>query len=121
MIPYMIKYNWLYNYQYKEGIKNVLQGMNRRTNNKGQIDLAIEDLYKLDKGTFPTKNEGLTILINTENSSLGYLADLPQDPWGNKYEMVFKATGGIQIRSSGQDGIFETSNIGDDHYSKVFK
>ena len=48
MIPYMIKYNWLYNYQYKEGIKNVLQGMNRRTNNKGQIDLAIEDLYKLD-------------------------------------------------------------------------
>jgi acyl carrier protein phosphodiesterase len=49
MIPYMIKYNWLYNYQYKEGIKNVLQGMNRRTNNKGQIDLAIEDLYKLDK------------------------------------------------------------------------
>ena len=23
--------------------------MNRRTNNKGQIDLAIEDLYKLDK------------------------------------------------------------------------
>ena len=33
---------------YKEGIKNVLQGMNRRTNNKGQIDLAIEDLYKLD-------------------------------------------------------------------------
>jgi len=49
MIPYMIKYNLLYNYQYKEGIKNVLQGMNRRTNNKGQIDLAIEDLYKLDK------------------------------------------------------------------------
>ena len=44
MIPYMIKYNWLYNYQYKEGIKNVLQGMNRRTNNKGQIDLGIEDL-----------------------------------------------------------------------------
>jgi hypothetical protein len=23
--------------------------MNRRTNNKGQIDLAIEDLYKLDQ------------------------------------------------------------------------
>jgi acyl carrier protein phosphodiesterase len=49
MIPYMIKYNLLYNYQYKEGIKNVLQGMNRRTNNKGQIDLAIEDLYQLDE------------------------------------------------------------------------
>ena len=43
----MIQYNWLYNYQYKEGIKSVLNGMNRRTNNKGQIDLAIEDLYQL--------------------------------------------------------------------------
>jgi acyl carrier protein phosphodiesterase len=48
MIPFMTKQNWLYNYKYKEGIKNVLQGMNHRTNNKGQIDLAIEDLYKLD-------------------------------------------------------------------------
>ena len=49
MMPFMIQYNWLYNYQYKEGIKSVLNGMNRRTNNKGQIDLAIEDLYQLDK------------------------------------------------------------------------
>ena len=89
-------------------------------NDFSSIETAL-NLYKLDKGTFPTKNEGLAILINTKNSSLGYLADLPQDPWGNKYEMVFKATGGIQIRSSGQDGIFETSNIGDDHFSKVFK
>jgi acyl carrier protein phosphodiesterase len=49
MMPFMIQYNWLCNYQYKEGIKSVLNGMNRRTNNKGQIDLAIEDLYQLDK------------------------------------------------------------------------
>jgi acyl carrier protein phosphodiesterase len=49
LMPYMIQYNWLYNYQYKEGIKSVLNGMNRRTNNKGQIDLAIEDLYQLDE------------------------------------------------------------------------
>lgn len=49
MIPYMIKYDWLFNYQYKKGIKNVLEGMNRKTNNKGQIDLAIHDLRKLDK------------------------------------------------------------------------
>ena len=49
MITYMIKYNLLYNYRYKEGIKSVLEGMNRRTNNKGQIDLAIIDLRQLDK------------------------------------------------------------------------
>ena len=49
MIPYMVKYNWLYNYKYKEGIKSVLEGMNKRTNNKGQIDLAINDLRILDQ------------------------------------------------------------------------
>ena len=50
MFPYMVKYNWLYNYKYKEGIKSVLEGMNKRTNNKGQIDLAINDLIILDQG-----------------------------------------------------------------------
>ena len=48
MMPYMVKYNWLYNYKYKEGIKSVLEGMNKRTKNKGQIDLAIHDLRLLD-------------------------------------------------------------------------
>ena len=39
----------VYNYKYKEGIKSVLEGMNKRTNNKGQIDLAINDLRILDQ------------------------------------------------------------------------
>ena len=33
----------------RDSIKSVLEGMNRRTNNKGQIDLAIIDLRQLDK------------------------------------------------------------------------
>ena len=45
----MVKYNWLYNYKYKEGIKSVLEGMNKRTNKIGQIDLAINDLRILDQ------------------------------------------------------------------------
>ncbi len=49
LLPFMIEYNWLYNYQYKEGIQRVLNGMNRRTKNKGQMDLAIEDLHLLDQ------------------------------------------------------------------------
>ena len=49
LLPFMIEYNWLYNYQFKEGIESVLKGMNRRTKNKGQMDLAIEDLKELDK------------------------------------------------------------------------
>ncbi len=44
MLPYMIKDNWLYNYRTIEGIEKVLQGMNRRTNNKSQMNLAVQDL-----------------------------------------------------------------------------
>jgi len=48
MLPYMMEHNWLFNYQFKKGIKSVLNGMNRRTKNLGQMDLAIDDLYELD-------------------------------------------------------------------------
>lgn len=44
LMPYMIKDNWLYSYRTIEGIEKVLQGMNRRTNNKSQMDMAVEDL-----------------------------------------------------------------------------
>ena len=46
MLPFMIEYNWLYNYQFMEGMKRVLNGMNRRTLNKSRMDLAIEDLQE---------------------------------------------------------------------------
>jgi acyl carrier protein phosphodiesterase len=46
-ITYMIEYNILFNYQYKEGIAKVLNGMNRRTKGKSQMHLAIEDLNLL--------------------------------------------------------------------------
>jgi acyl carrier protein phosphodiesterase len=43
-LPYMISGNWLYNYRTTEGIEKVLQGVDRRTKNKSQMHLAIEDL-----------------------------------------------------------------------------
>ena len=48
LLPYMIQYNWLYNYQYKEGIAEILKGMNRRTKKQSQMDVAINDLIKFD-------------------------------------------------------------------------
>lgn len=36
MLPYMIKYDWLYNYQFEEGMKNVLFGMSKRVK-KGEV------------------------------------------------------------------------------------
>ena len=46
-MPYLIEYNWLYNYQYIEGIQKVLNGMNNRTKQKSQMNLAVEDLRNL--------------------------------------------------------------------------
>ena len=43
-IRYMIEYDILYNYQFKDGIAKVLNGMNHRTKGKSQMNLAIEDL-----------------------------------------------------------------------------
>jgi len=43
-LPYMVSGNWLYNYRTIEGIEKVLQGMDKRTKNKSQMYLAIEDL-----------------------------------------------------------------------------
>jgi len=46
MIPYMISDNWLLNYAQMDGIGRVLNGMNRRTNNKSKMNYAIIDLEK---------------------------------------------------------------------------
>jgi acyl carrier protein phosphodiesterase len=52
LMPYMIEDNWLLNYGNFQGIERVLHGMNRRTKNKSQMHLAIEDLklYYVDLG-----------------------------------------------------------------------
>ena len=47
-IKYMIEYNILFNYQFKDGIERVLKGMNSRTKGKSKMDLAIEDLRNLE-------------------------------------------------------------------------
>lgn len=44
MMPYMLADNWLYNYSNLEGISRVLNGMNRRTQNKSGMNNAILDL-----------------------------------------------------------------------------
>ena len=44
MMPYMIADNWLYNYSNLAGISRVLNGMNRRTQNRSKMNFAIVDL-----------------------------------------------------------------------------
>ena len=44
MSKYLIRDNWLLSYAEKEGIQKVLEGMNHRTKNRSQMNLAINDL-----------------------------------------------------------------------------
>ncbi|MGB1313132.1 ACP phosphodiesterase [Bizionia paragorgiae] len=46
MMPYMIADNWILNYATIEGISQTLEGMNRRTKNKAQMNLAVHDLIE---------------------------------------------------------------------------
>lgn len=43
-MPFMIEANWLLSYASKDGIEKVLQGMNRRTKGKSNMDKAIKEL-----------------------------------------------------------------------------
>lgn len=44
MLPHMIAGNWLLSYATIEGITKVLEGMNRRTKNRSQMNLAVNEL-----------------------------------------------------------------------------
>jgi len=46
MTGHMIRNDWLTSYADPEGIRQVLEGMNRRTGGRGQMDRAIEDLHE---------------------------------------------------------------------------
>ena len=44
MMPYMIKYNWLLNYQYVDGIARILFQMDQRTKNISKMQFSIAEL-----------------------------------------------------------------------------
>ncbi|NUY79864.1 DUF479 domain-containing protein [Flavobacterium sp. MAH-1] len=44
MMPYMIKYNWLWDYQFVDGIARILYQMDQRTRNNSKMQFAIEEL-----------------------------------------------------------------------------
>ena len=45
MVPFLIDQNWLESYAKIEGIEAVLKGMDRRTQNKSKMDMAMTDLH----------------------------------------------------------------------------
>lgn len=88
-------------------------GKAKRTAAKAQINSLMGALgqYKLDTGTFPTTEQGLTALrVRPENMPQWngpYLVqDVPLDPWGRAYQYKFPGEHGEEpdIISFGADG-----------------
>ena len=68
------------------------------------------DMYKLDNNRYPTTEQGLDALVNKPTAAPeprsyrdgGYIKRLPQDPWGNPYQMLSPGQfGKIDIFSMG--------------------
>ena len=73
MMPYLIGDNWLVNYAKMEGIARVLNGMNRRTQNRSKMNYAILDLessYGEFENEFTSFFEELTLFSKQKYISL---------------------------------------------------
>jgi len=44
MMPYMIRSNWLWNYQFVDGIARILYQMDQRTRNNSKMQFAVDEL-----------------------------------------------------------------------------
>ncbi len=81
---------------------------------KQDVSTLVQSLamYKLDNGRFPTGEQGLKALVEKPVSSPppnnwrtgGYIARLPNDPWGNPYQFANPGLhGDIDVFSMGAD------------------
>jgi len=77
LMHYMIADNWLVSYASIEGIQKVLEGMNKRTQNRSKMNLAVkelEDFYKEFESEFTLFFEEL---INFSKDKLKILSSQP--------------------------------------------
>ncbi len=82
---------------------------------------AALDLYYLDVGNYPSKEQGLGALTVEPDGASGwngpYLkkSKLPKDPWGNEYQYDFPGkNGAYDIVSFAADGVLGGSDDGAD-------
>ncbi|WP_016957151.1 type II secretion system major pseudopilin GspG [Catenovulum agarivorans] len=77
------------------------------------------DMYKLNNNVYPSTEQGLDALVNEPTIEPaprnypdgGYIKRLPQDPWGNDYQLLSPGEQGkIDIFSIGPDGQADTED-----------
>jgi len=79
---------------------------------QGRMLKSALDTMRLDVGRYPTKEEGLVMLVKApEDERISrkwrgpYLSeDLPPDPWGNPYQYEPLSSNSVAIYSLGADG-----------------
>lgn len=104
-------------------VPNLMGNKDKADRQKAVSDIvALEnalDMYRLDNGRYPNNQQGLAALIAKPATppvprnypEEGYLRRLPQDPWGNDYQLRNPGkTSKIEIVSAGQDGEFDTED-----------
>ncbi|MFD2165441.1 type II secretion system major pseudopilin GspG [Thalassotalea euphylliae] len=98
-------------------VPNLMGSQERANVQKAVSDVtALEtslSMYKMDNYNYPTTEQGLEALVNeTDIEPLprrfpeeGYIKRLPNDPWGNEYQLLNPGENGkIDIFSMGPDG-----------------
>lgn len=77
------------------------------------------DMYKLNNNVYPSTEQGLDALVNEPTIEPaprnypdgGYIKRLPEDPWGNEYQLLSPGEQGkIDIFSVGPDGQADTED-----------
>ncbi|HHG1694741.1 TPA: type II secretion system major pseudopilin GspG [Klebsiella pneumoniae] len=77
------------------------------------------DMYKLDNSRSPNTEQGLQALVTAPAAEPharnypegGYIRRLPQDPWGNEYQLLSPGQhGAIDVFSVGPDGMPDTND-----------
>ena len=98
-------------------VSNLMGNKEKADQQKAVSDIvALEnalDMYKLDNNRYPTTEQGLDALVTKPSIDPaprsyrdgGYIKRLPQDPWGNPYQLLSPGQfGKIDIFSMGMDG-----------------
>ena len=98
-------------------VPNLMGNKEKADQQKAVSDIvALEnalDMYKLDNSRYPTTEQGLEALVTKPQGDPaprnykddGYIKRLPQDPWGNNYQLMSPGEHGkIDVFSMGLDG-----------------
>jgi general secretion pathway protein G len=96
-------------------IPNFAKAANKAKNQIAKVEIQnianALDVYSFDKGTYPTKEQGLQVLLSGKDGP--YIEKLQSDPWGRPFH--YRHPGKLHqdypdIWSDGQDGIEGTED-----------